>query len=84
MRNRCLNVALVLISILSLAAMVCCRDQAGGVVQEVRLDALDGSRFYLGAHRGKTVVMVFWSVHCVPCHRQLVALSKHSIMTISP
>jgi peroxiredoxin len=71
---------LVVISILSSAATVCCRDREGGAVQDIRLEALDGSRFYLGDHRGKTVVMVFWSVHCVPCHRQLVAMSKHSLM----
>lgn len=25
-------------------------------------------------------MIVFWSVHCVPCHRQLMDLSKHPIV----
>lgn len=70
---------LVVMMILGLATG-CNRDGAGRVIQDFRLEALDGSRFYLGDHRGKTVVMVFWSVHCIPCHRQLGVLSRHSLM----
>ncbi len=61
-------------------AVSCGGDRTGDVLQEFRLETLGGGRFYLGDHRGKAVVMVFWSVHCVPCHRQLSDLGKHGLM----
>lgn len=49
-------------------------------LHDFHLEALDGSRFYLTNQRGKIVVMVFWSVYCVPCHRQLGDLSRHALL----
>lgn len=72
-----------IVSLLFITALLCATgcggDSSAGALHQFRLEALDGSRFYLGDHRGKTVVMVFWSVHCVPCHKELADLSKHSL-----
>ena len=58
----------------------CNRDGGGGALHAFNLEGLDGTRFYWGEQRGKIVVLVFWSVYCVPCHRQLSALTGHSLM----
>ena len=58
----------------------CNFNSSGDVLHDFKLDTWDGSRFYMSNHRGKIVVMVFWSVHCVPCHRQLGVLRRHALV----
>ncbi|HBG28122.1 MAG: hypothetical protein A2Y10_06535 [Planctomycetes bacterium GWF2_41_51] len=43
---------------------------------DFRLDTLGRDRFYLNQHRGKNVLLVFWSTWCIPCKSQLVALKS--------
>lgn len=43
---------------------------------DFRLDTLGHERFYLNQHRGKTVLLVFWSTWCIPCKSELVALQS--------
>lgn len=72
---------LLLLVSLTMALKLCCHsDGAGAILPSFNLEGLDGARFYSADHRGKTLVMVFWSVFCVPCHRQLSALARHSLM----
>ena len=40
------------------------------------LQDIDGNRFYLSAHKGKPVLLNFWSVHCVPCLKEMPQLQK--------
>jgi peroxiredoxin len=49
-------------------------------VREFRLETLDGERFFLSEHVGKKVVCVFWSLMCIPCRQELIALSKDALL----
>ena len=41
--------------------------QPGDLAGDFRLKTLDHGRFYLNEHRGKIVVLVFWSTDCKYC-----------------
>jgi len=43
---------------------------------DFRLDTLSHERFYLNQHRGKVVVLAFWSTWCIACKSELVELKS--------
>ena len=45
-------------------------------VQDFRLERVSGGRFYLREHRGKCVVLVFWSTMCTPCKQEMAFLEE--------
>ncbi len=73
--------SLIIVAVTALLMLVGCG--SGGddsALQDFTLKGYSGGRFYLSDHRGAVVVAVFWSVHCVPCHKELGDLKKHPIV----
>jgi peroxiredoxin len=50
--------------------------ETGRPAPDFLLDDLKGDRFYLNAQKGKGVVLNFWSVHCVPCRKEMPELQS--------
>ena len=50
--------------------------QAGDLAGDFRLETLARGRFYLNEHRGKIVVLVFWSTDCKHCKKEMSALNE--------
>lgn len=50
--------------------------KTGGAAQDFRLDTLAHDRFYLNRHKGKVVVLVFWSTWCRYCKSLMVDLQS--------
>jgi len=50
--------------------------QSGSTAKDFRLDTLSHNRFYLNAHKGKVVVLLFWNTQCTICKRQMVDLKS--------
>jgi peroxiredoxin len=50
--------------------------EPGRPAPDFHLEDLEGRRFYLSSCRGKAVVLNFWSVHCLPCKREMPELQK--------
>jgi peroxiredoxin len=40
------------------------------------LSDIHGQRFYLNEHRGKVILLNFWSIHCVPCQAEMPQLER--------
>ena len=58
-----------------------CSDQAasiqtGDLAYDFRLETLAHGRFYLNEHRGKIVVLVFWSTDCKHCKKEMSDLNE--------
>ncbi|MCD6498966.1 MAG: TlpA family protein disulfide reductase [Deltaproteobacteria bacterium] len=49
---------------------------AGQVAPDFDLPALEGSRVRLSSLRGRAVLMIFWSIYCGVCHKELPVLEK--------
>ena len=47
----------------------------GEAAKDFRLDTLSHERFYLNEHKGKVVVLVFWTTWCSVCKGELVELN---------
>jgi len=47
----------------------------GEAAKDFRLDTLTHERFYLNQHKGKVVVLVFWTTWCSVCKGELVELN---------
>jgi len=47
----------------------------GEAAKDFRLDTLTHERFYLNEHKGKVVVLVFWTTWCSACKGELVELN---------
>lgn len=45
------------------------------LVRHFHLPTASGGRFYLQEHRGKYVVLVFWSMTCLPCKQEMSFLA---------
>lgn len=59
-----------------------CKDNKPAVtnqsgVLDFRLDTLGYDRFYLNQHRGKVVVLAFWSTWCTICKSELVEMKSY-------
>jgi peroxiredoxin len=48
----------------------------GESAKDFRLDTLSHERFYLNQHKGKVVVLVFWTTWCSICKGELVELNS--------
>jgi len=48
----------------------------GDIAKDFRLDTLAHKRFYLNQHKGKVVVLVFWTTWCKICKTELVDLKS--------
>jgi peroxiredoxin len=49
-------------------------------VLNFRLDTLGHDRFYLNQHRGKVVVLAFWSTWCTVCKSEMVELKSFAAL----
>ena len=69
----------VLVS-LSVLLSNCGRDSdrisAGDIAKDFRLDTLAHKRFYLNQHKGKVVVLAFWTTWCNICKTELSELKS--------
>ncbi len=45
--------------------------EPGELLPDFSVDCLDGGRFRLAEHRGKTVVINLWATWCTPCVKEL-------------
>ena len=52
--------------------------KTGAAAQDFRLDTLAHNRFYLNQHKGKVVVLVFWSTWCRYCKSLMADLQSLS------
>lgn len=50
--------------------------KTGEPAQDFRLDTLSNDRFYLHQHRGKVVVLVFWTTWCRYCRTEMAELQS--------
>lgn len=49
-------------------------------VPDFELPALDGSTFKMNEHRGKTLIINFWSITCPPCVEEMPALEQLALI----
>jgi peroxiredoxin len=52
------------------------QQNVGSVAESFNGTTLEGKDFFLDDHRGKVVVMTFWSTKCVICHEEIPKLNK--------
>ena len=50
--------------------------EVGAVAPDFQLDTLNGNQFQLSDHRGKVVVLNFWTTWCPPCKKEMPHLQN--------
>jgi len=52
------------------------KGQPGTLADDFRLNTLSHERFYLNQHRGRVVLLVFWTTWCSQCKKELSGLNN--------
>jgi len=59
----------------AVGAMIAGCEAGSGTANDFRLETLNHGRFYLNRHRGRPVVLVFWTTWCITCKQELTYLN---------